>query len=110
MVSDVDSPLLPGFRLGRRLAFELGECRDGRRGGVLVGVVVSDVGTPLGPRLGFRRTLELRESRDIARGSVFVGVVVPGVCTPFRPSYGRNERSDHDGIEGRMIEGNSHSC
>ena len=109
VVTDGLTPLFPGFRLGRWLAFELGEPRDGRRGGILAGVVVSDVGTPLRPRLGFRRTLELRESRDIAWGSVLVGVVVPDVGTPFRPSYGGKRKSDRDGIEGRMVEGNSHS-
>ena len=109
IVSNVGTPLFPRFRLGGGLALELGESRDGRRGGILVGVVVSDVGTPLRPRLGFRRTLELGESWDITWGSVLVGIVVPDVGTPFRPSYGGKRKSDRDGIEGRMVEGNSHS-
>ena len=72
--------------------------------------MVTDGLTPLPPSLlGFRLALELRESWDIARGSVFVGVVVPDVGTPLRPSYGRKRKSDHDGIEERMIEGNPHS-
>ena len=69
---------------------ELGKSGNGIRGRVLVGVVVSDVLTPLGPRLGFRRGFALlpragEVGKRVGR-PIQVGIVIPDVGTPFSPS------------------------
>ena len=94
---------------------KLRKARDSIRGRVLVGVIVSNVLTPLrpglgltlgpgssivvtdgfpplGPRLGFRLRLALFPGTgkvgERIRRSVLVGVVVPNVGTPLGPSLG----------------------
>ena len=70
----------------------MGKVGERIRRPVPVGVVVTNVGTPLRPGLGF--ALETRESRDGIRRRVLVGVVVTEVGTPLSPSYRRRESLD----------------
>ena len=52
-------------------------------GAILVGVVVTDAGTPLLPGLGL--TLVVRESRNIVRRAILVSVGVPDIGAPLLP-------------------------
>jgi len=90
------SPLSPSQRFGGGIALLPGtrEVRKGIRRSVLIGVVVPNVGTPLGPGFGF--ALETRESRDGIGRVILVGVVVTEVSTPLSPSYRR--RGSLDGM------------
>ena len=94
VIADDFSPLGPSQRFGGRIALLPGarEVRKGIRRFILVSVVVTNVGTPLGPGFGF--TLETREPRDGIWRVVLVGVVVSEVSTPLSPSYRRRVSLD----------------
>jgi len=73
----------PGSR--RIPAFQLREPTGDGSGGVLVGVVVSDVGSPPLPGLGL--ALESRKTGNLIGRPVLVNVVISDVLSPLGPRF-----------------------